>query len=46
VESNDVLYGGDPDYQQEAQNYIDKLVDHILAHIEELKNSPDSSVSV
>jgi len=43
VESNDVLYKGDPAYQQEVQDIIDSLVDTILENMDELEKSADAS---
>ena len=43
VESNDVLYRGDPAYQQEVQDVIDSLLKLILENLSELEKSSDAS---
>ena len=43
VESNDVLYAGDTDYQQEAQDIIDALIQKIMDNLSALERNPDSS---
>ena len=46
IESNDVLYVGDPAYQQEVQDVIDALIKVILDNMQELQQSSDASVSI
>lgn len=43
VESNDILYKGDPAYQQEVQDVIDSLLKIILDNLDELDKSVDAS---
>jgi len=43
IESNDVLYVGDPAYQQEVQDVIDALIKVILDNMQELQQSSDAS---
>jgi len=43
IESNDVLYRGDPAYQQEVQDVIDSLLKLILENLSELEKSSDAS---
>jgi len=43
IESNDVLYKGDPAYQQEVQDVIDSLIKLILENLSELEKSCDAS---
>jgi hypothetical protein len=44
VEQNDLLYGGDPDYQEELQGLVDKLLQESLTILGELKQNTDASV--
>lgn len=44
VEQNDLLYGGDPDYQEELQGMVDKLLQECLNTLGELKQNTDAAV--
>jgi len=43
VDTNDILYGGDPDYQKEVQALINKIVEDLLEDLAKLTEDKDES---
>jgi hypothetical protein len=46
VDSNDVLYSGDSDYEEELQSIVNKLIEEILDDLSKLKEMGSGSSQV
>jgi len=46
VESNDLLYGGDSDYTNEAQGIISKVLEDLLSELAKLKQEEETDPNV